>query len=202
MRKCIFLFLIAVSSLPVYAQLVVNMKMPIQSAEPLRVAALFSEGIQAGYPVVLGIIGYSIEGGVEPYMYTWLKDNLEIGSGQTIVVTPVEGSSYSLRVTDKSNCVVSHALNVSALKKVRKQEQNTLKAKIYPTLVSTEINVEVSEFLPPQSRIKIFDFKGNLMLNQELIGNATIYPQLPAGNYFVVIEAADRYFVERVIVNN
>ncbi|MFZ4583531.1 MAG: T9SS type A sorting domain-containing protein, partial [Paludibacter sp.] len=152
--------------------------------------------------LVLGIIGFSIQGGNEPYTYTWLKDNVVIGNGTTIVVTPVSGSTYSLSVTDKNGCVVSHSLNVSTIKKVSNSGPNTLKVRIFPTIVSKQINIELKDFIPQNCLLKIFDMNGNIHYTQQLSESTTIYPTLSTGTYFLVIDAAGKYFVEKIVVNN
>jgi hypothetical protein len=183
------------------AQTVVNMRMPAQAAEVLEVAVLFDEALPLDIPVVLGIIGFKIKGGINPYTYTWMKNDTIIGNGTTIVVTPTIGSTYSLRVTDKNKCVINNSLNLSTIKKApgyNRIEQ----LKIYPTMVSDHINIEFSEFVPENTRVKIYDMKGILHLQQNITGSTTIYPKLFQGEYFVVIESAGKYSVQKVIVSN
>lgn len=184
-----------------FSQTVVNMRMPAQAAEALEVAVLFDEALPLDIPVVLGIIGFGIKGGTNPYTYTWLKDETIIGTGNTIVVTPTAGSTFSLRVTDKNKCVTNNSLNLSTIKKVpgfNRIEQ----LKIYPTMVSDHINIEFSEFVPENTQIKVFDMKGVLHLQQNITGSTTIYPKLIQGEYFVVIESVGKYNVQKIIVTN
>ncbi|MDD3322704.1 MAG: T9SS type A sorting domain-containing protein [Paludibacter sp.] len=194
----LFTFIFATS---LSAQTVVNMKMPTQAAEALEVAILFEEPLPLDIPVVLGIIGFGIKGGTNPYTYTWLKDEVIIGTGTTIVITPTAGSTYTLRVSDKNKCVINNSLNLSAIKKAP-GNYRIEQLKIYPTLVNTHINVEFSEFVPENTQIKIFDIKGINHFQQNITGSTTIYPQLTQGEYFVVIESAGKYSVQKIIVTN
>ena len=184
-----------------FSQTVVNMRMPAQAAEALEVAVLFDEALPLDIPVVLGIIGFKIKGGTNPYTYTWMKDETIIGTGTTIVVTPTAGSTYSLRVTDKNKCLINNSLNLATIKKApgyNRIEQ----LKIYPTLVSNHINIEFSEFVPENTQVKIYDMKGVLHLQQNITGSTTIYPKLIQGEYFVVIESVGKYKVQKIIVTN
>jgi len=200
MKKYMILFIVLSSTTILFSQIVVNMKMPVQSTESLQVAALFEDNLQPDYPVVLGIIGFDIAGGTEPYTYFWLKDNVTIGNGPTIVIMPIVGSTYSLSVTDKNNCIISHSLNVSAIKKVNKSNYNQLKVKIYPTEVYNHINIELSEYIPQNTLVKIYDFKGIIHFQEVLYNSTTIFPTLTTGKYLVVIEGPGKYFVEKIVV--
>lgn len=184
-----------------FSQTVVNMKMPVQAAEALEVAVLFDEALPLDIPVVLGIIGFGIKGGTNPYTYTWLRNDSIIGTGNTIVVTPKVGSTYSLRVTDKNKCVINNSLNLSTIKKAPAYNRIE-ELKVYPTMVNEHINIEFSEFVAENTQVKIFDMKGVLHMQQIITGSTTIYPKLIQGEYFVVIESTGKYSVQKIIVTN
>ncbi len=184
-----------------FSQTVVNMKMPLQAAEALEVAVLFDEALPLDIPVVLGIIGFDIKGGTNPYTYVWLRNDSIIGTGNTIVVTPKAGSTYSLRVTDKNKCVINNSLNLSTIKKA--PAFNRIEGlKVYPTMVTEYINIEFTEFVAENTQVKIFDMKGVLHMQQIITGSTTIYPKLMQGEYFVVIESTGKYSVQKIIVTN
>ncbi|HRZ97181.1 MAG TPA: T9SS type A sorting domain-containing protein [Paludibacter sp.] len=184
-----------------FSQTVVNMKMPVQATEALEVVALFDEALPLDIPVVLGIIGFGIKGGTNPYTYAWLRNDSIIGTGNTIVITPKAGSAYSLRVTDKNKCVINNSLNLSTIKKAPAYNRIE-ELKIYPTMVSDHINIEFLEFVPENTQVKIYDMKGVLHLQQIITGSTTIYPKLMQGEYFVVIENVGKYSVQKIIVTN
>lgn len=198
--KAILLYLLFLST-SLSGQTVVNMKMPLQSPEALEVVILFEEPLPLDIPVVLGIIGFGINGGTSPFTYTWLKNDVIIGTGTTIVVTPSLGSTYTLCVSDKNKCVINNSLNLASIKKAPGSNR-IQQLKIYPTFVSNHINVEFSEFVPENTQIKIFDLKGILHFQQNITGSTIIYPQLTQGEYFVVIESIGKYSVEKIIVKN
>ena len=66
MKKTIIIAITVVSILFCPAQTVVKMKMPAQANEPLKVVVLFEEPVPEGMPVVLGLMGYNITGGMAP----------------------------------------------------------------------------------------------------------------------------------------
>ncbi|MFK7905433.1 MAG: gliding motility-associated C-terminal domain-containing protein, partial [Chitinophagales bacterium] len=59
-----------------------------------------------------GVLGVKVEGGTEPYAFTWQDKNGEI-FGDEIDLTNVTAGTYTLIVTDFNNCDVSLGFNVS-----------------------------------------------------------------------------------------
>ena len=104
MKKLLYIISVLLLVVSVSAQTVVRMRMPHQSEKKLEVVTLFAEGLPLGIPVVLGTIGFDISGGEEPLTFEWLKDNVVVATGDIAVITPVAGSQYMLRVSDRAGC--------------------------------------------------------------------------------------------------
>ncbi len=181
------------------AQTAVRMKLPQQSSEPLSVAVLYEEPVQAGTIIVIAAFGYYISGGTSPYTLNWMKDNQVIATGDIAVITPVAGSSYSLKITDKNNCTVTQSININAQNKI-KQEIISDDIIVAPTLVTDHITVGFTDNSLSTARIRIFDVIGKLRMETAIQGNSIVPVNLPAGNYFVVVEKDELYTLKKIIV--
>jgi len=120
MRKYFKILIVLLSSLMATAQTVVRMRMPAQSENALSVATLYNEALPTGVSIVLGVVGYEINGGTAPYQYEWLKNNQVISTGEVAVIVPEKDMNYVLRVKDKNGCSVENAINVTNSAKVAK----------------------------------------------------------------------------------
>lgn len=182
-----------------FAQTAVRMKLPKQSEEPLSIAVLYEEPVQAGTIIVIAAFGYYISGGTSPYTLNWIKDNQVIATGDIAVITPVAGSSYSLKITDKNNCTVTQSININAQNKI-KQEIISDDIIVAPTLVTDHITVGFTDNSLSTARIRIFDVIGKLRMETAIQGNSIVPVNLPAGNYFVVVEKDELYTLKKIIV--
>jgi hypothetical protein len=90
---------------------------------------------------------------------------------------------------------------VAAIKKTVSINNRQFKVKIYPTKVYDQLNIDVSEFLPQNTMLKIYDSNGSIHFQQVLHSSTSISPMLSTGNYFVVIESSGKYFVEKIVVS-
>lgn len=182
-----------------FSQTAVRMKLPQQSEEPLSIAVLYEEPVQAGTIIVIAAFGYYISGGTSPYTLNWMKDNQVIATGDIAVITPVAGSSYSLKITDKNNCTVTQSININAQNKI-KQEIISDDIIVAPTLVTDHITVGFTDNSLSTARIRIFDVIGKLRMETAIQGNSIVPVNLPAGNYFVVVEKDELYTLKKIIV--
>jgi hypothetical protein len=181
------------------AQTAVRMKLPQQSEEPLSIAVLYEEPVQTGTIVVLAAFGYYISGGKSPYTLSWMKDNKVIASGDIAVITPTAGSTYSLQITDKNNCIVTQSININAQKKI-KQEIISDEIIVAPTLVTNHITIGFTDNSLSTARIRILDVIGKLRIETTIQGNSIVPVHLPSGNYFVVVEKDELYTLKKIIV--
>ena len=182
-----------------FAQTAVRMKLPQQSEEPLSIAVLYEEPVQAGSIIVMAAFGYYISGGTSPYTLNWMKDNQVIATGDIAVITPVAGSAYSLTITDKHNCTVTQNININAQRKIRKEILSE-EIIVAPTLVTDYITIGFTDNSLSSARIRIFDVIGKLKMETVIQGNSIVPVNLPTGNYFVVVEKDELYTLKKIIV--
>ena len=145
LKTFIFLFL-AFTLNSISAQTVVKMDMPAQSDQPVKVVALFDEVIPEDIPVVLGLMGYEVEGGITPYLYQWMLNGAVVSTSDIVIFTPKKGDDLSLKVTDNNKCSASTAFNL----KVARIPQNPADAEneniqVFPTIVSEFIQINIPQ---------------------------------------------------------
>ena len=199
MKKLLYILSVLLLVVSVSAQTVVRMRMPHQSEKKLEVVTLFAEGLPLGIPVVLGTIGFDISGGEEPLTFEWLKDNVVVATGDIAVITPVAGSQYMLRVSDRAGCYFEESIRLDATAKIRGNELDQMII-VAPTVISNEITVQVNSYFPINARVRVFSTGGEMYLDQVISGNYQQYINWEEGVYFVVITAGDQHQVTKVIV--
>lgn len=181
------------------AQTVVRMRMPEQSERALEIVTLFSDGLPTGFPIVLGTLGFDVSGGTAPLTFEWLKDNSVIATGEIAVITPVAGSTYSLKVSDKAGCYFEEVIRIDAQAKAGNAYIESL-FKVSPTVVINELNVESNSFFPIQARLRVYNTAGLLMLDEEFAGSFQANLNWADGIYFVVISAGGHHKVTKISV--
>ena len=204
MKNQLFNILLLFLVTTMQAQTIVKMSLPEQAKEQLSVVVLFDEEVPEGIPVVLGLMGYNVTGGIEPYTFEWLQNGNVIGTGDIVVITPAKGDQVTLRATDKNKCYSVTSFNMKVIAKVDKSDNENSTAKVFPTLVrNDEINImlpETNEMIP--TLIRIFDMKGNLMYIKTITEGTTIKCLLANGSYFVSLKAEGLNKVEKIIVQH
>ncbi len=199
MRKYITILIVLSSSLLSTAQTVIRMKMPNQSENALTVATLYNEPLPTGVSIVLGVMGYEINGGLAPYQYEWLKNNQVIATGEIAVIVPEIGSNYVLRVKDKNLCSVENAINISSSAKVSKKYLSET-IKISVKQLSNTLSIDFKGFVPENTILSIFDVQGKLYLKQSIAENTTLPLNLTSAAYIVVIGNSELVHVQKIIV--
>lgn len=202
MKKNISIIVFLLSFIFTNAQTIVKMSLPEQAKEPLKVVVLFDEEVPEGMPVVLGLLGYNVVGGIEPYTYEWFQNGTQIGTGDVVVVTPVKGDNFELKATDKNHCYSTSSFSMKVIRKVDNTTQNEYK--IYPTLVTDNIiNIEIPESDKVlDTNLRIFDLKGNLIYQSSINGNYIMNNYLPDGTYFVSVKNNEFHKVSKIIVQH
>lgn len=190
---------LAVSGNCLRAQTVVKMELPPQADEPLKVVALFDEEIPEDIPVVLGLMGYNVEGGNAPYLFEWLLNGVVISTTDVAVFTPKKGDDLVLKVTDNNICSASTAFNlkVASLPKNNKEAGESIV--LYPTVVKQELFVELPQ-ISQRTLVRIFNLIGAVVYETFLSGNARLDLNLVSGTYFVSVKSGDLHKVEKIIV--
>ena len=205
MKKTIITFLSFAAIMLCSAQTVVKMNMPPQAKDPLKVTVLFDEEVPEGMPVVLGLMGYSVSGGMTPYTYEWMQNGKVIGTGDVVIVTPAKGDKIELKATDKNKCYSTMAFSLKVIS--RSPGANNQKNDSYtisPTLVKNGV---IHIGLPDadnklKANVRIFDTNGALKHQTYITGSADVTCELPPGNYFISLQTNDFHKVEKIIVNH
>lgn len=205
MKKTIITFLSFAAIMLCSAQTVVKMNMPPQAKDPLKVTVLFDEEVPEGMPVVLGLMGYSVSGGMTPYTYEWMQNGKVIGTGDVVIVTPAKGDKIELKATDKNKCYSTMAFSLKVIS--RSPGANTQKNDSYtisPTLVKNGV---IHIGLPDvenklKANVRIFDTNGTLKHQTYITESTDVTCALPPGNYFVSLQTDDFHKVEKIIVNH
>ncbi|HOG37174.1 MAG TPA: T9SS type A sorting domain-containing protein [Paludibacteraceae bacterium] len=206
MKKNILTLIVIFSFLMVHSQTIVKMNVPPQAKELLQVIVLFDEEVPEGMPVVLGLMGYKVTGGIEPYTYEWLQNGQIIGTGDVVVVTPAKGDRFELKATDKNRCFSVSSFTMKVISQIEKYEENDKnnEYKIYPTLVkNAQINIELPKTeIPIKAKVRIFDIKGTVQYQSFITGSNAVNCELINGTYFVSVQTDDFHKVEKIIVNH
>jgi hypothetical protein len=179
------------------AQTVVKMDMPEQPDKALKVVALFEEEIPNGIPVVLGLMGYQVEGGSTPYLFEWTLNNEVISTNDVVVFTSKKGDDLVLKITDNKKCRASTAFR---LKFAKIEQAKSDSIAIYPTVVKEKIQIWLPEKPDLQAWVRIFNVNGKTVHQQTIMNSAGITPGLPSGTYFVSVKTTDEHKVEKIIV--
>ena len=206
MKKHIFILLIWMILIPVLpAQTIVKMNVPPQAESPLQVKVLFEEQIPEGMPVVLGLIGYEITGGIAPYTYEWIQNGKVVGTGDIVVITPAKGDLFELKAIDKNKCFSVSSLSLKVISRIKPgNADDSNKIRIYPTLIENDIiQITLPDELTEKSfLVRIFDMQGICHYQSEITESSSINCSLPDGNYFVSVKTDNLHQVEKVIVKH
>ena len=188
-----------------YTQTIVRMGVPLQAKESLKVVVLFEEPVPEGMPVVLGLMGYSVTGGMSPYSYQWLQNGILVGTGDVVIITPKKGDKFELKATDKNRCYSTQSFSMKVISRIGgKDDENYSQYKIYPTLIKNNyLNISIPEKeIPIQAIVRIFDTGGVLKYQSTITGSAIIPCHIPNGNYFVSVQTDEFHKVEKIIVQH
>ena len=205
MKKTIITFLSFAAIMLCSAQTVVKMNLPPQAKDPLKVTVLFDEEVPEGMPVVLGLMGYSVSGGMTPYTFEWMQNGKVIGTSDVVIVTPAKGDKIELKATDKNKCYSTMAFSLKVIS--RSPGANTQKNDSYtisPTLVKNGV---IHIGLPDadnklKANVRIFDTNGTLKHQTYITESTDVTCALLPGNYFVSLQTDDFHKVEKIIVNH
>ncbi|MBE0653768.1 MAG: hypothetical protein IH594_08215, partial [Bacteroidales bacterium] len=140
--KLFLLFLPFFTFCTVSSQTIVKMDLPQQAGQPLKVVALFNEELPEGIPVVLGLMGYDVEGGIAPYFFEWMLNGEVISTSDIAIFTPKKGDDLSLKVTDNNKCRASSSFNLKVASVPQNTEEEEENIKIYPTVFSHDIFIQ------------------------------------------------------------
>ncbi len=183
----------------VFSQTVVKMDMPSQADQPLSVVALFNEELPEGIPVVLGLMGYDVEGGIMPYFFEWLLNGEVISTSDVAVFTPEKGDDLSLKVTDNNKCRASTAFNLKVARIHQKQDEGEDNIKVFPTVFSNEIFIEFPGIEYKKVLVRIFDMNGSIFYQEYLSASTSLNLNLNPGTYFISVKTDNLHKVKKII---
>jgi len=182
-----------------YSQTVVKMDLPRQADQVLKVVALFDEELPEGIPVVLGLMGYDVEGGISPYLFKWLLNGEVISTSDIAVFTPRKGDDLVLEVTDNNHCRASTAFNLKAVRAMQNPGEGEDNIKIYPTVFTREIFIEFPGAGQKEADVRVFTMEGRIVYQAKLQENACLSLDLIPGPYFISVKSRELHKVEKVI---
>lgn len=181
------------------SQTVVKMDMPPQADQPIQVIALFDEEIPEGIPVVLGLMGYEIEGGMTPYHFEWMLNGEVISTTDIAVFTPQLGDDLVLKVTDNNVCSASTAFNLKVAGIPKPNTDDNEFVRIFPTVVRNEIQVVFNKSPQQESLVRIFSVSGKLVFMYSVTDSTIINPIMEPGIYFVSVKMGEHHKIEKII---
>lgn len=204
MKLHILILTLIGSLLGIHSQTVVKMNVPIQAKEQVKVVILFDEQVPEGMPVVLGLMGYNITGGIEPFSYQWVQNGNIVGTGDVVIITPQKGDQFSLKAIDKNKCYNTTTFNMKVISRIDGQNDAESGFKVYPTIIKDNIihiDMEKSDKII-HANIRIFDMKGDLMYQTFATESYIVNHYLTNGTYFVSVKTNEYHKVTKVIVQH
>lgn len=198
-KKAFLLFVLALIFNTGYSQTLVKMDLPQQADQALNVVALFDEELPEGIPVVLGLMGYDVQGGITPYLFEWLLNGEVISTSDIAVFTPQTGDDLVLSVSDNNHCRATTAFNLKALIVPKSSDEGEENIKVYPTVFTHEIFVQFPEVAHEKAFVRVFNMKGIMLYQGYLTESANIPLNLTPDTYFISVKIGDFHKVERII---
>ncbi len=198
MKKGALLFALAFFLNAAFAQTVVKMDLPPQADEPLSVVTLFDEAMPEGIPVVLGLMGFDVEGGMDPYKYAWVLNDEVISTEDILVFTPRPGDELVLEVTDQNKCTATTTINLLTGDLPRQQAPEQDRIRIYPTVFRGAFTITYPDTQYPRAHVRIFNLRGEMVHEEMLAGSGSLRPDLSPGMYLVSVKSGALQKVEKI----
>lgn len=186
-----------------FSQTIVKMNLPQQANEALKVVVLFDEEVPGGMTVVLGLMGYQINGGKAPYTFQWYQNGNLIGSEDVVSLVPANGDQLTLKITDKNRCFSQSSVKMK-VKSVLEKDKEDLSGgiKIYPTLISdNQIQIMLPKLeVNETALVRIIDMSGKVKISNSISESKRVNLELPSGSYFVYVMTNQFHKVEKIVV--
>lgn len=206
MKKSIINFsILLVTIFTVHSQTIVKMNLPQQAKEALKVVVLFDEEVPGGMTVVLGLMGYQLNGGLSPYTYEWYQNGNLIGTNDIVSLVPANGDQVTLKVKDKNRCYSQSSINMK-VRGLQNDGKDDLSGgiSVLPTFITNQqIHIKLPSLKTnDEALIRFLDMSGKILLTENIIKSGTIHFDLPSGNYFVSVRTNEFQVVEKIVVKN
>ncbi len=204
MKKAIlYISLIFVTIQTGISQTIVKMNLPQQAKESLKVVVLFDEEIPGGMTVVLGLMGYQVNGGTAPYSFEWYQNGKLIGKEDVVSLIPANGDQLTIKVTDKNRCFSQSSVRMK-VKSVLENEKEDFSGgiKIYPTLISDrKIHISLPKLKVNETAlVRFIDMSGKVKTSNSILESQAINFELPSGSYFISVVTDEFHKVEKIVV--
>jgi hypothetical protein len=125
-----------------------------------------------------------VTGGLKPYSFSWLKNNVIIGTNQVLQLPPSNASgTFTLIIKDSKNCKIS--VLATDNKEVISSPELVV---VYPVPASDFIIVDMKDF-PGVVYATVSDVRGTILLVKPVAGKTRLELNLPTGLYFIRIES-------------
>jgi len=206
MKKAIlYLSLILMTLQTGFSQTVVKMNLPQQAKEALKVVVLFDEEVPGGMTVVLGLMGYQLNGGLSPYTYEWYQNSKLIGTNDIVSLVPANGDQVTLKVKDKNRCYSQSSVNMKVRGiKPEGTEDVSGGINVFPTLVTNQqIQIKLPALKPnDEALIRFMDLNAKVLISKNIRESQTLHFDLPSGSYFVSVRTGEFQLVKKIVVND
>lgn len=188
-----------------YSQTIVKMNLPQQAKEALKVVVLFDEEVPSGMTVVLGLMGYQLNGGISPYTYEWYQNEKLIGTNDIVSLIPANGDKVTLKVKDKNRCYSQSSISMKVRGQLKNEDDDiTGGITVLPTFVTNKlIKINLPRLKTgEQALIRFMDLSGKILNTTNIQESQTLDLSLPTGSYFVSVRTDEFHFVEKIIIKN
>jgi hypothetical protein len=128
-----------------------------------------------------------VEGGKEPYTYSWYRDGNPAGSDPVLEVPlPAGDETYLLIAGDANNCSATISITPGLGVSAGKTGGPAGLPLVYPVPASKFINIDPNG-ITGSLKIRVFNNLGNAVLNRQITGKSLLEIDLPPGIYFMEI---------------
>jgi len=143
-----------------------------------------------------GSITAMVAGGVPAYTYDW-----NVGVDSATIVDPVNGTNYSVTVTDANDCTTelnllfeTNAVNHKAVKQLR----------CFPNPTKDVVNITLENIASNLAHLEIIDIQGKHMAHSVTFSNQNIMQislsDFTAGTYFIHAIIDDQLYYQKLVV--
>ena len=136
-------------------------------------------------------------GGTNPYSFNW---NSSPAQGNAIA-TGLAPGLYKVTVTDHNNCTIVDSVFVANSSVGGIADIATSALVVFPNPVRDEVYFELPNKNYSKIEASMMDMLGNVVLSEELNSNHLSIVTLNSGIYILKLRVADKYLINRIVVN-
>ncbi len=200
MKKILSIYILVFCTSFGYAQTVVKMVMPKQSDKFIEGYTLFDDALPNSIPTAIGIMGYDISGGTEPYSYKWLEDETVLSNDETMILNPKIGKKYYLQISDKNNCTITIPINVDQTKQSILDDKDSILKQININLTRENLSIQFDEKLIENVEFALYDSNGTLYLRKKISNSSDFKLELKSGVYLLYLYLENKHVVTKNLI--